>query len=698
MRNCSSILHSRLLAVLIAFFLVIPSVRALADETDLPPGDRPPPDVFSRVADAGEAKDHTGAGHIIVYDYAKNHVKPTGVTYVDSYIIYKVLTAAGTRDMSVLRWNYDPQSSYVEVREVNIIRDGKKIPVDVSAVHDLPAPQSWIYWKDRIKTLQLPRLEANDGIEVTVFRKGFTYALLGDGAASNGGAVEGGRQETGSAVSDEPDDERYIPPMPGEYFDIVYFTDSAPIIEKRYVLSLPADKRLHSEVYNGPLYSGTTYTEDRTEYSWWGLDLPPRKREPRQPDQSDYVTKVVIATVESWEAKSRWFFDVNRNQFEVTDGIKAKVDEIFRNAGVTNASEERRAEVLVHWVAQNIRYSGQTMGKGEGFTLHPGWMIFEQRSGVCKDIAGMLITMMRAADMNSFGAMTMAGSRIEEVPADQFNHCVCALKKSDGTFEMYDPTWVPYNNNIWSLLEAEQHYLIGTPEGEGLSRILYSPPEESPLRIEHEAKLSEDGTLEGRFVLSGSGAMDSRLRGIITYSRLEDMRSTFARLLSPVGDRVEGIEFGYHPPDDFSKDMWMTFSYRIPRFAFPIDNGFEFKSPMMQVVLNNGRLFRAGTTDWEEKRETDVFLYYTQLIDGTETIRLPGGYRMAGAPESDEIEETYAYFKGASKMKGRDLTITQRAEVRRRQIPPEGYGGFKRAMDEAKEWGERSFRVEKGGK
>ena len=36
-----------------------------------------------------------------------------------------------------------------------------------------------------------------------------------------------------------------------------------------------------------------------------------------------------------------------------------------------------------HWVAQNIRYSGQTMGKGEGFTLHPGAMIFEQRSGVC---------------------------------------------------------------------------------------------------------------------------------------------------------------------------------------------------------------------------------------------------------------------------------------------------------------------------
>ncbi|MEJ2722897.1 MAG: DUF3857 domain-containing protein, partial [bacterium] len=149
-----------------------------AEDPKLPPGDRPPPDVFSRVADAGTASDHEGADHVIVLDRAVNRVKPSGVTYVESYAIYKVLTRTGCRNQSVLRWNYDPQSSYVEVQEVNVIRDGERIPVDVSNVHDLPAPQAWIYWNDRIKTLQLPRLHVNDGIEVKVFRKGFTYALL----------------------------------------------------------------------------------------------------------------------------------------------------------------------------------------------------------------------------------------------------------------------------------------------------------------------------------------------------------------------------------------------------------------------------------------------------------------------------------------------------------------------------------------
>ena len=64
---------------------------------------------------------------------------------------------------------------------------------------------------------------------------------------------------------------------------------------------------------------------------------------------------------------------------------------------------------------------------------------------------------------------------------------------------------------------------------------------------------------------------------------------------------------------------------------------------------------------------------------------------------SDEVDEIYAYFKGASEMDGRDLAITQHAEVRRRQIPPDGYAGFKTALDEAHDWAEHVYRAEKGG-
>lgn len=90
--------------------------------------------------------------------------------------------------------------------------------------------------------------------------------------------------------------------------------------------------------------------------------------------------------------------------------------------------------VLTHWVADNIRYSGISMGKGEGYTLHNTKMNYTDRCGVCKDIAGTLISFLRMAGFEAYPAMTMAGSRVESIPADHFNHCVAVVKLSSGTY------------------------------------------------------------------------------------------------------------------------------------------------------------------------------------------------------------------------------------------------------------------------
>ncbi len=657
------------------------------------PGDKPAPTPFTRLADAGTSKDHDGADLVVVLEKAVNRVKPSGVTYVDGYRLTKVLTPAGCRDNGVLYWHYDPQSQELAVREVNVIRGDRKLPVDVADVRDLPAPQSAIYWRDRCKVLQLPRLEVDDGIEVTTFSKGFTYALLADGAGAAAGGSAGA-----DANADAPGDEKYIPPMPGEYFDIVLFADDLPIIEKRYELVLPKDKRLHAETYNGAVYSSLTYGDDTTTYAWWCKDVAARKHETSQAAASDLVAKVVMATAESWEAKSRWFFDVNRDQFQVTPAIQAKVDEVLAAAGATAGTDLRKAEVLVHWAAQNIRYSGQTMGQGEGFTLHPANMIFEQRSGVCKDIAGMLITMMRAAGLDSYAAMTMAGSRIDQVPADQFNHCVTALRLDDGTFRMYDPTWVPYNNDTWSKSETEQDYLIGTPEGQTLSRIDYSPPAESPLVARHQAVLADDGTLAGTLRLDGGGASDSRLRRLVNGSRRADLAAACAHMLSGAGQRIEGVTVTHRATDDFTGDMWISISYRIPRFAAPVDGVWEFASPLMAWVTASGNLYRAASQEWPKERTTDVFLSYTQLLDAQETITLPAGLKLQDAPAPGKVDETYASFEGSAAQKGRVVTITERSELRRRQVPPAGYDGFRKAMTASRDWSKQAFRFVKEGK
>ena len=665
----------------------------------LPPGDTPPPTAISRLRSAGTAKEHPDADHLVAYQQTVNRLRARGVAWTEGYTLYKVLTAAGACELGVLRFDYEPLSSRVEVRAVTVLRDSLRIPVPLDSVLDLPQPQEMIYWGSRMKILQLPRLGVNDGIEVVTFRKGFSYALLaGSGAPPVAADAEASPAAVAGAASpDTAGDSRFVPPMEGEYFDIVRFQATVPILEMEYRLVLPAGKRLQSEVYNGPLYAATRYTADSTVYSWRGRDLPALPSEVRQPDDTDICPKVVLATVESWEAKSRWFLDVNRGQFEVTDAIREKVREILEAKGATNAPEARKAELLLHWVAQNIRYSGQTMGEGEGYTLHSGEMIFQQRSGVCKDIAGMLVTMMRAAGMDSHAAMTMAGSRIEEIPADQFNHCVVALPGQNGQYVMYDPTWAPFDRSVWSKLEAEQHYLIGSARGETRSRIAYSPPGESPLHATDDVTLLPDGTLEGTLLLEGKGAVDGRLRGFVSGARTRDLEKACAGMLAVVANAVEIRDCEHGVPDDFDHDMWLRIRYRIPLYALPVGDGLEFPSPLLKLIKGHYLFFRGAGVTWEKERKTDILLYFTQRLDGTETVRLPAGYALREPPKKEKADEMYAMFDARVAGGKGVMTVTAEGELRRRQIPPAGFSGFKKVMERAGEWSEQVFRVEKGG-
>ncbi|MBT7617938.1 MAG: hypothetical protein HN590_11710 [Calditrichaeota bacterium] len=113
--------------------------------------------------------------------------------------------------------------------------------------------------------------------------------------------------------------------------------------------------------------------------------------------------------------------------------------------------------------------------------------------------------------------------------------------------------------------------------------------------------------------------------------------------------------------------------------------------------MHNRLLLRPGDYEWEEERKNDVFLYYTQHLSGIEKIKVPKGLQLAKQVDFKEIDETYAAFSGKCELEGRELTIRQNLELRRRQIPPDGYPGFRDSVNEANKFAETVFRVERGG-
>lgn len=634
---------------------------ALADDAAL----------VARLRASGGPEKYPDASHIILFDSTMVEVAESGLSRVTMHQVAMVLKPAGARELAVIKYDYDPLSAAIEVQQARIIRKNGAIELlPASAVMDMPAPARAIYWGARQKVLSAGRLEPGDALETIVFRKGFTYALL--------------EQTNPSAQQSEAtaDEARYVPPMRGHFYDIVPFWSPVPVLLKSYTVQLPVSKELQYEFYNGEARSWMHRVGEHHLYHWEKSDILPIKAEAYMVDLSDVAPKLLLSTAPDWQAKSRWFYGVNEEygSFTVTPEIKAQVDLLVANC----RSDEEKVDVLTHWVAEEIRYSGLSMGEGEGFTLHKGEMTFRDRSGVCKDKAGMLITMLRAAGLEAYAAMTMAGSRIDRIPADQFNHSVTVWRKGDGTFVLLDPTWVPGVRELWSSAEQQQQYLMGLPEGADLMTTPVSPPENHYFRVMINSRLDEQGTLTSTFTMTAEGQSDSRIRGAIKRFPPAARTDYFQQILLALAPqaRMERLSFG--DPEDLGQPITATINCTIPGFARRIGDRLVF-TPLAGLHPwgdrgANGHLYMNLTA---AERRTPFAIGCSKWVVLEETVQLPRGYTAEHLPEFTAENGPAADFSASYTVADNRLTCRSSLKMKKRIYSAEEWPNFRAALQGA---------------
>ena len=592
---------------------------------------------------------------VTLFDSTDVFMEESGLSYVNSHWLVKILNYAGAKANSVVKIDYDPQSTYVEIKKVVVYRANGETTELSSPVMDYVAPARMIYWGASQKMVEVGHLDPGDAVEVWTFRKGFTYALL-----------------------QADDDSRYIPPMKGHFYDIVPFWSGQPVKEKVYRVNVLKNKNLQYKVYNGELSSAQSFDGDRVIYTFTKNDIMPIKREAAMLASNDVETKLLLSTSPNWEAKSMWFYGVNEDygSFNTTPELKKKVRELLVGA----KSEEDSIAILTHWVADNMRYSGISMGEGEGYTLHNATMNFTDRCGVCKDKASLLIAMLRTAGFNAYAAMTMAGERIDRIPADQFNHSVTVVQRRNGRYQLLDPTWVPNVRELWSSAEQQQGYLMGLPKGADLAETPVSAPENHYVRITGKSELLADGTLVGEFTITAEGQSDAAVRSVFSARRSEWRRNVEMEL-TRVAPQAQITSVTYTDNDTYLKQpVKMTYKYRIPGYALVSDKELIF-TPLLAKGVFSRAMGHLGVNVKEEKRQYPFKDRCSRLLEVKETVKLPAGFTtQSPLPERQKVDGKSVTYDGGYTLQGNSLTFEQKASYGKRVYEASDWSDFRNAV------------------
>ncbi|MDA3780731.1 MAG: DUF3857 and transglutaminase domain-containing protein [Bacteroidales bacterium] len=615
-----------------------------------------PKDIIKK---AGDTKKYPGADYLVVYDRTEVDVKESGLSYNNIHRLYKVLTEQGAKKLNTLTFDYDPLSAFIKVKEVKIYRVNGEVDIlDMSMVQDFPAPARMIYWGARKKMVDIGKLIPGDAIEVKMFKKGFTYALL--------------QQDVG-------DDSRYIPPMRGHFYDIVEFWNSQPVLEIIYEVKVPNSKYFKYKFFNGDVKVNKKNLGEKTLYTFTKTDMFPINHERGMVGISNVASKLLMTTSPDWETKSRWFHGVNEDfgSFDSTPEIDKKVNEILE--GATNEMDS--ISRLNHWVADNIRYSGLSMGEGEGYTLHKSEMTFSDRCGVCKDKAGMAITMLRSAGFESYPAMTMAGSRIEDIPVDQFNHCVTLVKLHSGEYKLLDPTWVPFVREEWSSREQQQNYLPGIPGGDDLKITPISKPENHPLTIKGTSTILENGTLQGTIIVDADGQSDASIRGIFTRNRKDQWEKALKTELVKIAQDIQITEINYNNPYGYMEaPIHLEIKYSIMNYATITENEIIFTPLVASNLFKRAQAHLYAKTSID-KRKFSFRDGCSRLVNLSETIVLPSFKDAIYLPESNKLDGTAASFDGKYSIKDNQLVLRETITIKKRIFEAEEWNNYKSVIE-----------------
>ena len=592
------------------------------------------------------AERYPDADAVLVDELERVEYKPDGTseTWAESWT--KILTEKGRREESSTSLDYSKRYGMGEIVYVGAIgADGQERAVDVSKTTkestDNASMASNIYDPlDRKIVCRIPGLKVGDVVHLKTHRKTFK------------------------------------PRTEGKWADLSVMEWSCPIVRSRYEVKAPASLPIRRKAVRHPL--GNVVASERklddgsVLHTFVATNSPQAFPEPVMPPLYTQVQCVRLSTAESWQDISRWYWDLCQGHLAKTNAaMVAKVNELGRDM-----------RALFKFVSQEIRYMGLTMeDTSPGYAPHDVDVTFDNRYGVCRDKAGLLVAMLRLAGFRAFPVLIHVGAKLDpEVPQPFFNHAIVAVEQSNNpnnrTIEQYllmDPT----NENTKDLFPAylgNNSYLVCRPEGEDLRVSPVAPATENAVGVVSKGRVSKDGSVVLENDIRFGGVNDTVYRGAFARRKPEDRAKFFEKLLKAISPSAELVKCEIEPLDmrDTERALTVKLVSKLPEMVLEGERRDELAVPLVSKGLGYVNFLLEGNTSLEKRK-------YPLVLDTTASVRETLALDFAAAlgqvqtlPPDLRLDGGHAYARTFA-VTGGTLTVSRTMAVDAVEFDPAGY-------------------------
>jgi len=456
------------------------------------------------------------------------------------------------------------------------------------------------------------------------------------------------------------------PRAEGKWADLSVMEWSCPIVRSTYEVKAPKSLPIRRKVIRHPLgnvvSSSRTLDDGSVVHTFTVTNSPQAFPEPDMPPLYTQVQHVRVSTAESWPEISRWYWNLCAPHLAKTNAaMVAKVKELAASVNsqtsqLPNSSTSQLPNfstpllrALFKFVSQEVRYMGLTMeDTSPGYAPHDVNITFDNRYGVCRDKAVLLVAMLRLAGFEAYPVLIHVGAKLDpEVPQPYFNHAVVAvdvgelnswsvekLKSGEAdtvtagsrdsstsqlfnssTYLLMDPT----NENTKDLFPSylcNCSYLVARPEGETLQTSPVVSSAGNALDVTTKGTLSRDGSLVLENDLRFGGVNDTAYRGYLVSQKPEDRAKFFESWVRHLSPGAELVRCEIEPKDlrDTESPLRVRLATRLPEMVLDGETRDELNVPFVSKGFGMVNFLLSGNTSLEKRR-------FTLKLDTTARVR-----------------------------------------------------------------------------
>ncbi len=594
-----------------------------------------------------KASDYPNANAVVLLESQSVVYQADGTQTTDVHEVSAALTPTGKDHIGSTAINFARDAEKVDIRLARVIKpDGTVLPVSEENITETElSGHANIYDPNgRSMKVVFAGVDVGDAVEVQ-------YRLT-----------------------------RHKPVRDGFFADVFVFQTGNPMLRAIYEVDGPASLPLTSELYRKGRAGAIAQTKkrkgDRIHYRWSAHDVPQVVWEPSM-NFTVEVPFLVVSTDPSWRDMSKWWWSVTKPQMEITDAIKKKVEELTKNA----KTDEEKIRALNGFVAANIRYRGLGVGPRTGFTPRPADDTLSSRWGVCRDVAILLATMLRAAGVTAYPVLTNMGDQVRpKIAYFGFNHAIVAVPAAGGGWTYMDPT-AKNSNDLLPTNEREQSALVCTERGEPLGIIPPAPPSANLGSMKARSVVDADGTLTSSIEFTTRGLLDLVFRSVAARFPATRQRQIVEQALTATLPSAEILELEVSNPMNLISPMVVTMKLRVPGAALEAGDYRLLRTIVTSGALSLAHHLLPSMLGSLAKRKYGLDANTTLRLEEEETIELPAGTKLLALPNSvDSDQEVSSVASSCKRGKAGKVTCHRLFELKSRYVKPEQYAKLKEAL------------------